>query len=445
MQNTLLPNSSLPLPPGSFGLPIIGETLNFLKDSDFVEKRRQKYGSIFKTHLFGRPNITLLGAEANRFMLTNENKYFVATWPKSTRVLLGPHSLSTNTGEFHTSRRKLIYQAFQPRALASYIPTIERITARYLTHWEQMGTLTWYPELKSYAFDIISTLIFGQENTKSSQLAKLFNGYSEGLFSLTIPLPWSKFSQAVRCRDALLKQIEQIVTQRQADGNLGSDVLGMLLQATDESGDRLSLAELKDQVLVLLFAGHETITSALASFGFLIAQYPAVLTRIREEQARLDISKSLTLEKLKELTYLEQVLKEVLRFIPPVAGGFREIIQDCEFNNYLLPKGWTVQYSIAKTLSDESIYTNPKQFDPDRFSTERAEDKQYSFGYIPFGGGMRECLGKEFAKLELKIFATLSAQNYNWTLLPNQNLELTAIPTPHPRDGLKITLLSVDS
>ena len=127
--------SDSPLPPGSFGLPLLGETLNFFREPDFVEKRRKKYGNVFKTHIFGRPTAIMLGAEANRFILTNEHKYFAATWPKSTRILLGANSLAVGTGNFHTSRRKLMYQAFQPRALASYLPVIEAITANYLERW----------------------------------------------------------------------------------------------------------------------------------------------------------------------------------------------------------------------------------------------------------------------------------------------------------------------
>ena len=103
------------LPPGSFGLPVVGETISFLRDSGFNEKRHKRYGPIFKTHLFGRPAVIMLGAEANQFLLTNENRYFVVSWPYSTRVLLGPASLSLQIGEEHIKRRKLLAQAFQPR------------------------------------------------------------------------------------------------------------------------------------------------------------------------------------------------------------------------------------------------------------------------------------------------------------------------------------------
>lgn len=444
MQKTLEKKSSLPLPPGSFGLPILGETIQLFRDRNFVDKRYKKYGSIFKSSVFGRPTIYVCGAEANRFLFANENKYFVSTWPESTRILLGSNSLSTNTGTFHTSRRKLMYQAFQPRALASYIPTIEHFTKKYLEKWEGMKTLTWYPELRNYTFDIASTIFVGTDGGSDTQLSVLFEDWCAGLFSIVNPLPWTSFGKALRSRGEMLKEIEKIVLRRQQENNLGEDALGLLLQAKDEEGNSLTLDELKDQIILLLFAGHETLTSALASFCLLVPQHRDVLSRLQEEQAKFNLSQPLTLDSLKQMTYLEQVLKEVLRFISPVGGGFREAIQDCEFKGYRIPKGWSIQYQIAKTHEDESIYNNPDRFDPDRFSPDKAEDKQQSFGYVPFGGGLRECLGKEFARLEMKIFAAMLIRNYDWELLPNQDLNLTTIPTPKPRDGLQVNLYRRD-
>lgn len=443
MTSTTERSSSLPYPPGSFGLPLVGETISFLNDPDFQKKRLSKHGNVFKTNIFGRPTVVMVGAEANQFLFKNENKYVVSTWPKSTKILLGQNSLSVRSGSFHTSRRKLLAQAFQPRALASYIPTMEKFTASYIKKWKEMGTLTWYPELRDYTFDIASTLLVGTDGGAQTLLAHLFEDWCAGLFSIAVSLPGTKFRKALCCRQSLLKQIEEIVLERQREGNLGEDALSILLQAKDEDGNSLSLDELKDQVLLLLFAGHETLTSAIASFCLLTAQHPEVLDRLRQEQQQLSISSSLSLETLKEMTYLDRVLKEVLRFIPPVGGGFRDVIETFEFKGYQIPQGWTIQYQIAQTHQDREIYQDCERFDPDRFTSDRAEDKQQSFGYVPFGGGLRECLGKEFARLEMKIFASMLVRDYQWELLPEQDLNMVAVPTPHPRDGLKINFRSL--
>jgi cytochrome P450 len=430
--------NSLPLPPGDRGLPLIGETIAFFNDPQFNQKRIAKYGKVYQTNVFGNPTVMMVGAAANTFLFRNENKYVVSTWPKSTRILLGDLSLAVKNGDFHTSRRKLLYQAFQPRALASYIPTMERITDRYLQKWQQMGNLTWYPELRDCTFDIASNLLVGTDNGSQTPLGKLFKAWCEGLFSLPINLPWTKFGKALRCRQQLLEYIEAIVIKRQQTDNPGEDALGLLIQATDEDGSKLSLAELKDQVLLLLFAGHETLTSAIASFCLLTAQHPEILEHLRNEQQQLGFKSPLTVENLKQMTYLEMVIAEVMRLIPPVGGGFRVAIKSFAFNGYRIPKGWTIQYQIPQTHQDKEIYSDSDRFDPDRFAPERAEDKQQSFAYIPFGGGLRECLGKEFARLEMRLFAAKLLQNYQWELLPEQSLELLSIPTPHPRDGLKV-------
>ncbi|MGL6343427.1 MAG: cytochrome P450, partial [Waterburya sp.] len=397
-----------------------------------------KYGKLYQTSVFGRPTVMMVGSEANTFLFRHENKYVVSTWPKSTKVLLGQASLAVRNGSFHTSRRKLLYEAFQPRALASYIPTMAQITNEYLQKWEKMGTLTWYPELRNYTFDIASNLFIGSDGGSQTPIGHYFEDWCAGLFTIPISLPWTKFGKALKARQKLLENLEQIIIKRQQADNPGTDALGLLISAEDEEGNSLSLEELKDQVLLLLFAGHETLTSAIASFCLLTAQHPEVLEKLREEQASLKITGTPTLEDLKNMIYLEQVIKEVMRIIPPVGGGFREVIETFEFGGYQIPKGWVVQYQIAQTHKDEELYPESDRFNPERFAPNQAVDKQASFGYIPFGGGLRECLGKEFARLEMRLFASKLLQNYQWELLPNQNLELVTVPTPHPRDGLKV-------
>ncbi|HEY9661837.1 MAG TPA: cytochrome P450, partial [Allocoleopsis sp.] len=376
-------------------------------------------------------------ADAVRFLLLNENHYFVSSFPPTTRALLGPASLSLQQGSTHQQRRKLLAQAFQPRALASYIATMTDITHQYLDRWQQQGTLTWYPELRNYTLDIACQLIVGIKSGSQTHFGEWFETWVQGLFSLPLKLPGTKFSRALQSRELLLAEIERIVRERQQQEDAGQDSLGLLVKARDEEGNGLSVDELKDQVLTLLFAGHETLTSAIASFCLYMAQYPAVLERVRAEQEQFKDRETLTLDDLKQMGYLEQVLKEVLRIMPPVGGGFREVLQTCEFNGYTLPKGWFVLYQIGLTHYDSNAYPNPNQFDPDRFDVNRA-DKAKPFSFVPFGGGIRECLGKEFARLEMKIFAALLVRNYAWELVPDQNLDLEIIPTPRPKDGLKV-------
>lgn len=427
---------TLPLPPGDFGLPLLGETLKFFRDPDYAAKKHRQHGPVFKTRLLGNPTVFVKDAEANQFVLANENSYFTVNWPPSTRALLGPLSLALQTGGEHQSRRKLLAQAFMPRALSGYIATMQTITETYGQRWAQQGTLTWYPELRNYTLDVACKLLVGLDQGSQTPLGQAFETWCEGLFSLPLPLPWTRFGKAQRCRQQLLGETEAIVRDRQQAADPGTDTLGLLIQARDDEGDGLSLEELKDQILLLLFAGHETLTSAIASYCLLVAQHPGVAQRLRAEQQAFDWQEPLTLETLKQMPYLDQVLQEVLRLIPPVGGGFRKVLQPCEINGYRIPEGWNVLYGINQTHLSPDAYPDPDTFQPERFEATTGLQNKYS--YIPFGGGIRECLGKEFARLEMKLFAVHLLRQYVWTLLPDQDLTMVVVPTPHPRDNLRV-------
>ena len=427
--------SNLPLPPGDFGLPLIGDTLSFFRDPNYGEKQHKRYGPIFKTRLLGSPTLFVKGAEANQFILTNENNYFVVSWPPSTKALLGNLSLALQTGGEHQNRRKLLAQAFMPRALSGYIDTVQSITHGYAEKWAETATLTWYPELRNYTFDVACKLLVGLDQGAQTELGHLFETWCAGLFSIPLALPWTRFGKAKQARKRLLVLLEEIIRQRQQRTDLGNDALSLLIQAKDEEGNSLGIDELKDQVLLLLFAGHETLTSAIASFCLLVAQHPQVLIALRAEQSTFDPTVPITLDTLKQMPYLEQVLQEVLRLIPPVGGGFRKVLKTCELNGYRIPEGWTVLYEINQTHLNPDDYVAPDNFQPERFE-KGAQPNKYS--YVPFGGGIRECLGKEFARLEMKLFAVHLLRGYSWKLLPDQDLSMVVVPTPHPRDNLRV-------
>jgi retinoid hydroxylase len=431
-QSTL---ESLPVPPGQTGLPILGESPAFLKDPDFAAKRFQKYGSVFKTNIFGQPTIYIKGAEANQFVLSQEGQLFQVQWPTSTSALLG-QSLSLQLGTVHQSRRKILAQAFMPRALSSYIEAMQQITLDYAQRWQQQQTLTWYPELRRYTLDVACKLLVGLDNASATPLGHHFEIWCGGLFSVPLSLPWTRFGKATRSKKALLADIATLIRQRQQSPSPSQeDALSLLLNAEDEQGEKLSPEELQLQIMLLLFAGHETLTSSLCTFVHQTALHPQILGQLRAEQARFK-NQPTTLDQLREMPYLEQVMREVLRFTPPVGGVFRKILKTCEFNGYRLPEGWSVLCPISVTHQDTTYYPDPDRFNPDRFAETESNQPKYS--YIPFGGGIRECLGKEFARLEMKLFAIHLLRHYQWELLPGQNLELMIIPTPIPKDGLKV-------
>jgi len=430
--------STLPLPPGTSGLPWIGETISFLTDPDFATKRRQQHGSIFRTNIIGRPTVVMSGAAANKFILSTHFDRFSWRdgWPDNFKELLGA-SLFLQEGAEHQRNRKLLMPAFHGKALMNYVTTMTEITDRYLSKWEQTGNLTWFPELKNLTFEIASVLLIGSEpGAETTELSRLFTELTNGLF--TLPLKWSyaTYGRAITARDRLLAHIEQVVLDRQQSPT--QDALGLLVQSQDEEGNRLSVTELKVQALLLLFAGHETTTSLMASLCLALAQNPEVLARARAEQQQIGGNTPISIDSLKQMTYLDRVLREVERMYSPIGGGFRGVVKEFEFNGYRVPKGWQLLYRIPEAHFDAAVYPQPHTFAPDRFDPDRSDYKPSDYTFVTYGGGSRICIGMAFAQMELKIIAAMLLRRNSWELLPNQNLTLDPIPTLHPRDGLKV-------
>eukprot|EP00079_Xenopus_tropicalis_P012305 XP_002939137.2 PREDICTED: cytochrome P450 26C1 isoform X1 [Xenopus tropicalis] len=148
---------------------------------------------------------------------------------------------------------------------------------------------------------------------------------------------------------------------------------------------------------------------------------------------------NISLEKLKSLHYLDCVVKEVLRLLPPVSGGYRTALQTFELDGYQIPKGWSVMYSIRDTHETAAVYQNAEMFDPERFSTERDEGKLGRFNYIPFGGGARSCIGKELAQIILKILAMELVTTAKWELATPSFPKMQTVPVVHPVDGLQLS------
>lgn len=470
----------LPLPPGHLGLPVIGETLSFLRDPNFARKRQQKYGSLFKSRIIGQPTVFFCGPEANEFLLSSHADCFSwqGGWPDTFKELLG-ESLFLQEGEVHKRNRRLLMPAFHGKALEGYFSTMVALSETHLARWEQQRELIWFRELKKFTFEVASVLLIGSSPGENvDQLSAWFTDLTNGLF--TVPIRWGPFpyAKAIRGRDRLLTYINTEIAQRRLSlanpvdsAQAPHDVLSLLLQTEDEDGNRLSEAEIKVQTLLMLFAGHETTTSMLTSLMMALAQNPAVLAKARAEQSAViaasteelekgtdltnltnltdqalpltasSLASPLTLAQIQQMPYLDQVLKEVERKYPPIGGGFRKVIKAFDFNGYHVPADWLALYRIEAAHFDERCYTHPDAFDPDRFNAERAEQKRYDYSLVGFGGGPRICIGIAFAKLEMKILAALLLRRYQWQLDPGQDLRLNPVPSLRPADGLKVTLL----
>lgn len=436
------------LPPGSFGLPILGEIFSFIIDNqEFAKNRHEKYGSIFKTKLIGfdAPIVYIKGSEANKYVLTNEHKLFVSYFPGSIRNLLGDKAITQQYGDVHQNRRKLLFKAFQPRSLSSYLTGMISVTDQYLEKWINLQTFTWYPEIQKYTFDIACKLLISQNNASETTLYHDYDSWGDGLFSFPLSFPWSKYQKTLKSRQRLINQLGELVEIRKKNSNSTSDILDLLISEKDENGDNLTFEEINEQLLTILFAAHGTLASAICSLCMVLGQNKDIFQKAKEEQEKLGAVEEIDYQKLQQMPFLDQVIRETLRLFPPIGGGFRKAIQSCSFNGYHIPKGWNVIYQSSLTHLDIEVYDEPDKFNPDRFTPESHKKLAKDMSYIPFGGGMRECIGKEYARLEMKLFAAKLLQGYEWDILPNQNMELDVVPVMKPRDGLKVTFKSLEA
>ncbi|MCY1078106.1 cytochrome P450 [Archangium lansingense] len=431
--------SHLPLPPGSSGLPLLGETLAFIQNTGkFVEDRRLLHGDVFRSHVLGDPIVFLLGPEANRWIFAGENKYLRNRWHLAARKLLGKQSVAMLNGGDHLDRRRLLAPHFTYAAMRHFVPRIEAIVQRHCEQWLS-GTQPFkaVDAVRALVFEVAIVLMMGESQVDPAYMSRLFKQWVAGLFAaVPVDLPFTAFGRGVAAEKELRAYIDSLVAEREKRTEQPPDTLGSLLSARDEQGRPLSRDAIIDELELLLFAGHDTTVTATSNLMMLLAQYPEVLERCRREQQELAEQGPLTLESLRAMPYLHQVIQEVMRFIPPIAGAFRVTTEDVSYGGYRIPKGWQVSLNI-RAAHKGAPWTSPERFDPERMGPDRCEQKPQG-AYIPFGGGPRVCVGQHFAMVEMAAVAALLLRDYQWELVPGQDLSPIPFPIPLPRDGLLV-------
>jgi cytochrome P450 len=231
----------------------------------------------------------------------------------------------------------------------------------------------------------------------------------------------------VKARGRLDTLIFAEIDRRRATGERGADVLSLLLDATDEDGEGLSKRHIRDEVMTLLFAGHDTTTSTVAFLFHELARYPG-----ERERIVADLDSGSTAE-------LELAMDETLRLYPPAWIGPRRSIEPFEFNGTPVPGGIPVEYCSWASHRLPDVWPDPDRFDPQRFAPGNREQIPKG-AYVPFGGGSRTCIGMRFGLLEIRTIATEILQRFELELEPGYELEVRQMPTIGPKHGLPVTL-----
>jgi len=418
---------SLPLPPGRMGLPFVGEAIAWLTDSDFVDKRFTHYGNIYRTKVFGFRLISVRGRETCEQLSHYEGRTLQNALFPNTRALMGEHSLAGTEGSAHQNRRAILADAFQPRRLETYQQYVEETCTRYLVQWSERDRLTLFEEVPKLAFDLLGKFFCGLEGASETELYPIVRTWSGGLFSLLPRWADKKLRAAYRSRDEFAEFVESETARRTDEP--GDDAFDILVRARDENSEPLSVNAIRDLSLNLIGIWSDTISSVLTSFCLLVGQDATLKDQLRAE---VQASRSSAGTSAGHASLLDATISEVLRLHPPIPACIRTVTDTFEVNGYQFPKGWLVLYDIRATHSRTE---DGDSFRPNRF-LNGGEAEQ-----IAFGVGPRECIAKSLVHLELRIFCSQLLTNFDWEILPDQDLEMQVLPVPRPKSGLEISLM----
>ena len=417
-------------------IPWLGQPWAFLSHpGEYLLRGYRQHGPVFRTRLFGMNLVALLGPEANRKLLFTEREHFShAMGYAMVRKVLGD-GLLFQDGAVHARNRKLMMPAFHQRAVQSYFDLMQATAEAHAARWSRDGRAPMYERYRQLTFEIMARLVLGLKgDLRLAELGELNDQLAKGSAAfLRVGWRWTTYGKGLRARDALRDHLREVIAARRDAP--GDDALGLLMAARDEDGAALSEAELLDQAVILMFAGHETTTSLLTAFTMSMRDHPDVAERLLDEQRRVVGDGPLRADHLRDLVYLDAVLKEVERLLPPISLGQRGVAVDVDVGGYHLPAGTMIIYSSYVTHRLPDVYRDPERFDPDRFLPPREEHKATPYSLIGFGGGPRLCIGLAFAQLEAKIVASLLLRRYRWQLDAGPTA-LRWVPTLHPLDGL---------
>jgi cytochrome P450 len=253
--------------------------------------------------------------------------------------------------------------------------------------------------------------------------------------------PRTPFAQMQQARAALDRVIFSEISRRRRTGERGQDVLSLLLDASDEDGNQLDDQQVRDEVMTLLFAGHDTTTSTVAFMFYELAHQPEIVAGLREELDRLAGAERADAKLLMsgQLQLLDMVQDETLRKYPPAWIGARKAVQTFEFAGQKVPAGAYVNYSSWVSHHLPEVFPEPREFRPDRFSPENKAALPKG-AYVPFGAGSRICIGMRFGQLEIKAIASELVRRFDLELDPGYELRVRQMPTIGPKDGLPVVV-----
>ncbi|KAL1820022.1 hypothetical protein ACET3Z_014891 [Daucus carota] len=451
-QHSIDGKEGAPAPPGRWGWPVVGESLEFLSNGwkgepeKFIFSRMSKYSSsVFKTYLLGEATVVMCGSDSNKFLFSNENKLVQAWWPSSVDKIFPFSKLQTSSNEEAIKMRKMLPNFLKPEALRQYVGIMDHITGKHFaSEWENKDAVHVFPLTKKLTFWLACRIFINVEDPgEVAGLAKHFDVLATGILSVPIDLPGTPFRRAIKASNQLRKELIKIINQRKIDCSrltkASEDILWHMLNTADDNGTYMNELDIADKILGLLVGGHDTASSACAFIVKYLIDLPHVYHGVYQEQMEIAELKGqgelLNWDDVQKMKYSWCVACEVLRLVPPLQGTFRQALTDFTFNGFSIPKGWKLYWNAHSTHKNPEFFSEPERFDPSRF--EGRGPAPYTF--VPFGGGPRMCPGKEYARLEILVFIHHLVKRFRWEKLIADE-KIVVNPFPVPANGLPVRL-----
>lgn len=423
----------------------------------FVKKRFDNYGDAYFAanpdgglFVFRHPDHIreVLSTKASSFSKQH------SAFTQLSRIL--GDGLLTSDGDTWTRQRRMIGPAFAPARIAEYGAVMVDETLETVRAWDAGGVRNINDDMTNLTLRVVSRALFGHDVAEKDiqVVARAMHEFQRSLSSPDIlpkwvPLPARKrLEDNAAALDALMYRLirdrrEEIARGQKREGK--KDLLEMLVtavdsEATDDKRGSLSIEEVRDQLVTLFLAGHETTAHALSWTFYCLAQHPEVERELHRELDEVLGDRPPTVADLEKLPYTEMVVSEALRMYPPVYGIARRATEDVVIGDeWKVTKGSEVMIWVYWTHHDPRFYPEPDVFRPERFAPEAAAALP-KMAWLPFGGGPRACIGKSFAMMEARLLLATLAQRHRLTLAPGQKVELAPRITLTPKRGMMMTL-----
>ena len=445
-----MPTHNSPAIPHIPGPLIIGSAIPFGRDRlAFMLRMAHACGDIGQCRIGPLRVILLNSSELVHAALVEHADQFRKAPPRVQHVMrmsLG-NGLLASDGAVHRAQRKLIAPAFQPRHLATYADTMTAYTREMLDTWQHGATIDGEHDLWQLTLRIIAKTLFDadvQHDAAPLRHALTTVAHASNML-LTSPLqaylPLALSPTARRIQRAVTRldgSVNTMIAERRSDGHAGDDLLSVLLDArNEETKQGMTDAQLRDEVMTLFLAGHETTAIALLWTLILLAQHPDVAQRLQHDVDTVLGDRTATFADLAALRYTRQVIQEVLRLYPPIYVIARWTEQPVDLGTVRLPKHVMVVVSPYTLHRRADYFPDPERFDPDRFAPEASAARPRS-AYVPFGAGPRQCIGTHFAMMELQLILATLVQCVTLRLPSNQPITPDPHMTLRPKAGVKM-------